>query len=64
MRKHFLGYLFLGAYPDRNTFNVLAQIFALLTDLLLLFVVVRRNLIEIFLAVYLLDASKRFHVVI
>gem|GEM_PF-5290392 len=21
MRKHFLGYLLMGAYPDRNNFN-------------------------------------------
>ena len=50
IRKHFLGYLLLGAYPDRNNFKVLAQIFASLADFLF-FVVVRRILIKIFLAV-------------
>ena len=60
MRQDFLWYLFLGADLDRNSINILAEVLALLTILLLLFIVIGGDFVDIFLAIYLLDASERY----
>ena len=61
MRQDFLWYLVLGADLDWNSINILAEVLALLTILLLLFIVIGGDFVDILLAIYLLDASKRIH---
>ena len=55
MRQNFLRYLVLGADLDRNSINILAEVLALLANLLLFFVVIGCNLVDVFLAIYLFD---------
>ena len=64
MRQHLLRHLVHGADLDRNPVDVLSKVLALLANLLLFFIVIRGYLIEIFLAIYLFDASERFPFVI
>ena len=55
MRQNFLRYLVLGADLERNSINILAEVLALLANLLLFFVVIGCNLVDVFLAIYLFD---------
>jgi len=49
MRQNFLRYLVLGADLDRNSINILAEVLALLANLLLFFVVIGCNLVDVYL---------------
>ncbi len=57
MRQHFLRDFALRTDSDRDSIDILAKILALLANLLLLFVVVRRNLVDVFYTIYLLVVS-------
>ncbi|VVB68484.1 Uncharacterised protein [uncultured archaeon] len=51
MRQNSLRYLVLGADFDGNSIDILAEIFALLPNLLLLFVIIWGDLVKIFLTI-------------